>query len=51
MSPSKTKLYAIKANRATIDVVNLASSFGVGIQSTDQATHKIKKTGIIILYT
>ena len=26
ISPSNTKLYAIKANKATIDVVNLASN-------------------------
>ena len=51
ISPSNTKLYAIKANKATIDVVNLASSLYVGIHSTDQATHKIKKTGTIILNT
>ena len=49
MSPSKTKLYAIKASNATIEVVNLASNFGVGIHRTDQATHKIKNTGMIIL--
>ena len=50
-SESITKLYAIKASNATIEVVNLASNFGVGIHRTDQATHKIKNTGIIILNT
>ena len=51
MSSWKTKLYAINANRATIEVVNLVSSWEliIGIHSTDQATSKITKTGMIIL--
>ena len=49
MSSKKTKLYAIKDSRATIDVVSLASSFSVGIHNTYHAMPKIKKIGIIIL--
>ena len=49
MSSKKTKLYAINESKATMDVVNLASSFSVGIHNTYQAIPKIKKIGIIIL--
>ncbi|MDA8608758.1 hypothetical protein N9K93_02140 [Candidatus Pelagibacter bacterium] len=49
ISFAKTKLYAIKDKRATIEVASLASKYFVGIHSTNQATHNIKNTGTIIL--
>ena len=45
----KTKLKAISERKATIEVVNLASTSSVGIHNTYQATAKINKIGMIIL--